>query len=105
MKTTDRYIKFLLTVMAVTMLAGCGGGSGSSPTTPTPTIVQVAGLWRVTTRLASVSGGECVGAAYASFVGGQIESTLSIQQSGANLTGTQTTLSNGATCQVTGTAG
>jgi hypothetical protein len=46
-----------------------------------------------------------VGAAFAGAIGTTFVSTLAIQQTGATLSGTTTSVSSGSTCQVTGTAG
>lgn len=81
----------------------CGGGSPTTPTTPT--IVQAGGLWNATATLASVTGGECVGALYTPSIGTSARYTFAVTQTGSNLTATSTSLDDGTTCQFTGTAG
>ena len=99
---------FLVTLAFISLLgslAACGGNSGSSPISPTPSVVQVGGLWNASVTLTSATGGECVGALYASSIGGVTGYSLSISQTGSSLTATSTSRSDGSTIQYTGTAG
>lgn len=92
----------LLVLSTLATLVGCSGGPTAPPE---PTIAQVAGLWRVTSKLVSVTGGECIGPLLAAEVGTSSDTTLAITQTGASLSGTSTDVGTGAKCQFTGTAG
>jgi hypothetical protein len=63
----------------------------------------VSGAWSGTTTLSSVSDGECVGALLQPTVGSSAGVTLTIQQSGASLTGTLVSQSTQLTCSYSGT--
>ena len=91
-----------LALVLVVGVFGCGGGP-SAPTTPQP--VQAAGLWRGNLRVTSGTGEPCVAAALQSAAGVSFDYTLRVQQSGASLTATSTSVATGITCQLTGTAG
>ena len=89
------------TIIALALVtAGCGS---SSPTAPT--IAQVAGVWRGTTRVSSVSGGECFATAFQAAVGSVTTASAAVTQSGSTLNVTITDPSSGASCTFTGTAG
>lgn len=86
------------------VVVSCGGND--SPTGPTgQAVVDAAGVWQYTARLNSVVGGECVGTALQAGVGTTITGTLSITQTGANLTATSRDNGSGSSCQYAGTAG
>jgi hypothetical protein len=97
--------KFAIGLLAV-LTSSCGSGGGSS-TAPTPTIAQVAGVWRVTARATNITTSECVGATLAAngFIGTTSNSTAQITQSGANLTVIATDVATGAVTNYTGSAG
>jgi hypothetical protein len=80
-------------------------GCGDSPSAPAPQPVQAAGVWRGNLRVTSGTGEPCVGAAFQSAAGVAFDYTLTVQQSGATLTGTSRSVATGIVCQLTGTAG
>lgn len=91
---------------AVLACATVACGNDKSPVGPTGhNVVDVAGVWRYTATLTSVSGGECVGALIQSTIGSRDTGTMSVTQSGANLTATLRSDSDGSACNYTGTAG
>lgn len=79
----------------------CGGGA-SAPSGLQP--VEAAGTWRGDLRVTSGTGEPCVGAAFQSAAGVSFEYTLTVQQSGDQLTGTSMSPATGIVCQLTGTA-
>jgi len=88
------------------LVASCALACGSSPTGPTGNdVVDVAGVWNFSGTLSNVTGGECVGTSLQSSVGTTIRGTLSITQTGANLTATTRSASDGSSCTYAGTAG
>lgn len=91
-------MKRMLLVVLVSVLASA---CGSSPASPTPSVAQVQGVWRLTSRLMTVIGGECVGQLLEPVIGAEGTGTLSVTQTGPALTATQTEDS----CSFTGTAG
>ena len=96
-------MKRLPSLLVVLVLLGCGGGD--SPSTPTPSIVNAAGLWTGTSRLDTVSGGDCVGATMAAMVGTTGNITVQITQNGSALTAVSTATATGDTTNYSGTAG
>ena len=80
------FVMFVLVAFGVFTIAGCGGGGGSSPP-PAPPSVDVTGRW--------------VGP-YNSSVFGNQSATLTLQQTGANVTGTYAS-STGGLGSVSGT--
>ena len=83
------------------LLSACGGGG--SPAAPTSS-ADVAGTWESNVTLASVSGGECAGAALQAAVGRRDILTTAIQQSGSALSAKATSEGNGTACSFTGSA-
>jgi hypothetical protein len=65
----------------------------------------VAGTWASNVTLASVSGGECAGAALQTAVGRRDIVTTAIQQTGSALSARVTSEGNGTSCAFTGTVG
>lgn len=96
MKRTVAIIFAILTV-------ACGSDTPTGPTGQS--VVDVAGVWNYASTLNTVSGGDCVGAIYQTVVGTAARGTASITQSGANLTATTRSSSDGSSCQFSGTAG
>src|SRR5215203_1175413 len=97
--TSMRNFALLLVVAA----AGCGSGGPVTPAQPQP--VQAAGTWRGTMRVTSGTGEACVASAFQSAAGVTFNDyNLSVQQSGATLTATSTSIATGITCQLVGTA-
>jgi hypothetical protein len=101
-------------VVAVAALgAACGDGGSGNPAAPTPTatptpptvIAQAAGVWTGVDQRTSVAGGECVGVALASMVGGDTVFTLEVAQSGSALTAVSTAPVSGLPTNYSGTAG
>lgn len=90
-------------VIALTVSA-CGNGSDGPSTAPTR-VVQVGGVWGVSSTVASASGGECFASGFQSLVGQRGAGTIQIQQSGGSLTATITDDSTGGSCNYSGTAG
>jgi hypothetical protein len=88
-------------------VVGCGG-SPSTPTPPPPTYVNAAGLWTGSLNLTSVTGGECAGTAYQSFLGtprASLALTLQVTQDVSALTAVATATATGVATNYTGTAG
>ena len=92
-------------VLAALTLACGGDGNGGSPTNPTPQVAQVGGVWTYTSTLTGVSGGECVGAIFASSIGFTDSGTMQVTQTGSALTAVATSNSDGSSCRYSGTAG
>ena len=90
----------LTLILVFTVVSACGSDPPTAPST-----VQVAGLWSGTSQITSVSGGECVGTLLQAAVGSPSTVTAAITQTGANLTATVTSQSDGTTCTYSGTAG
>ena len=93
----------LLVVSAV--CTGCGSSSSSSNsglTLPSPVIANVNGMWRGSTTLVAVTGGECVGPTLSPSVGGTGTSTLAVEQDGSDVTAKLTSAETGLGCQYTG---
>jgi hypothetical protein len=84
--------------------SACGSSGGTSAS---PVIAQVPGVWRISSRVTSVTTAECVGATLATsgVVGSTSNLTAQISQSGANLTVVGTDTDTGAVTNYTGTAG
>jgi hypothetical protein len=91
-----------LGLLLVMLTPGCGGGVAGPSSPPT---VQAAGVWRGALRVTSGSGEPCVGAAFQSAAGVSFDYTLSVQQTGEQLTATSASPATGIICQLTGTAG
>jgi hypothetical protein len=90
-------------VLIAVVICSCGG---SSPTGPTgQKVADAAGVWAYTSRVSTVSGGECVGAALQAAVGSSSTGTIQINQSGGSVTATTTDDSDGSSCSYSGTAG
>jgi len=81
-------------------LSGCG--HDTNPSTPTDLVPEVSGNWTGTATLTSVSDGECVGPLLQPTVGASAGVTLTIQQTGASLTGTLLSQSTQLTCSYSG---
>jgi hypothetical protein len=92
----------VLAVILACLAVSCGSSS-DAPTSPS--IAQVAGVWRGTSRVSSVSGGECFATTFQSLVGGSTTASAAVTQSGSALNVTITDPSTGANCVYTGTAG
>ena len=92
-----------LLIIYVVCLASCG--SDSSPAAPTPTTAQVAGVWRGTSRIASISGGECFATALQTSVGAGSPITVAATQSGSSVSATLTTDADGGNYTYSGTVG
>ena len=90
---------FTLSVLS----AGCGSSSPSTPSAPA--VAEVAGVWRGTARLNSITGGDCVGPVLQGAVGTSLPFTASITQGGASLSATVTDPSTGGSCTYNGTMG
>ena len=97
--TTRRHMSSLALVV---LLSACGGGN---PAAPQPSIVQVAGQWRIAVRINSVTGGDCASSIFQPEVGRTIAQTLTLQQDGTTLSGTAPLTVYGVDCDFTGTAG
>jgi hypothetical protein len=82
--------------------AGCGS---SSDATTAPSIAQVAGVWRGTTRVLTVTGGECFAASLQVFVGSTRTASAAMTQTGSTLNVTITDPDRGYSCAYTGTTG
>jgi hypothetical protein len=82
----------------------CGSGS---PSSPTPTIAQIAGVWRVTARATSVSSSECVGQLLnaGGLVGSVSNGVAQIAQTGSAVNVTITENDTGAATTYSGTIG
>src|SRR5438094_173298 len=79
---------------------GCSSSDSARVAGPSDDILNVAGIWRGTDRNFSATGGDCVGPAVQGDAA--LESvTLTISQSGRNLTGTYLFESSGATISFT----
>ena len=94
----------VLALIAIAALSSCGD---SSPTLAFPggvKIADVAGVWSYTSRLASITGGECFGPLLQSTIGSADTGTISITQLGVNLTAMARSNSDGSSCEYTGTA-
>src|SRR5207249_8373600 len=99
-----RVVSPLVLLVTLSVLsAGCGSSSPSTPSTPA--VAQVAGVWRGTARLNSITGGDCVGPILQAAVGSNTAFTASIMQGGPSLTATVTDPSTGGSCTYTGTMG
>ena len=96
-------MKRVLILVAIVAVSACG--SDSSSVAPTPTIAQIAGVWRGTARTASTSGGECFAATFASTVGGSGPITVAVSQSGASVGATVTSDANGGNYTYSGSVG
>ncbi len=73
--------------LLVCWLGVCTAACSSSPTAPS--IIQVGGLWAGSTRLANVTGGECVGTTLSALSLGTVQNyTVQITQTGASLSAT-----------------
>lgn len=87
-------------VLAVALIAlACGG----SPTGPSP--VQVGGVWNFTSRITTVTGGECFATSLQGGVGATDVGTIQITQSGSSLSAVVTSNGTGTGCSYSGTAG
>jgi hypothetical protein len=91
----------LLLVLAFAA-ASCGS---SSDATTAPSIAQLAGVWRGTTRVSTVTGGECFASSMQLFVGSTRTASAAVTQTGSTLNVTITDPDRGYSCVYTGTAG
>jgi hypothetical protein len=87
----------------VLVIAAAGCSNSDSPTSPS-NAAQVAGTWIYALRLASASGGECVGADLQNASPPSDGGRLEIMQNGASLTATVRSDVVGGACSYTGTA-
>lgn len=90
-----------LAVLLLSSLSTCGGSSPAAPSGP----AQVAGIWKGTLTVTSITGGECVGAVLQSAVGRATTFTASVQQSGSSLSATVSDAGTGTSCTYSGSAG
>lgn len=82
-------------------VAACGG---SSPAAPTPVAVTpVAGEWRWSVRLTSITGGDCASGVFQPSVGITYAQLLRLQQDGAAVTGHSNATIYGVDCEFAGT--
>jgi hypothetical protein len=91
-------------LLSVLALAAAGCGSSSDATTA-PSVAQVAGVWRGTTRVSTVSGGECFASSMQLFVGSTRTASAAVTQTGSSLSVTITDPDRGFSCVYTGTSG
>ena len=87
------------------LLAAPTWACGGSPTSPSSQVAQVGGVWGVTSRVTSVTGGECLASIFQLLVGAADTGTMQITQSGSSLTAISTSDSDGSSTSYTGTAG
>lgn len=99
-----RSILFATALCVLLFTTSCGSGS---PSSPTPTIAQIAGVWRVTVRATSISSTECVGQLLnaAGGVGSTDNRVAQISQTGSNVNATITENDTGAATTYSGTVG
>lgn len=91
-------------ILALTLLsAGCGSSDPASPSAPAT--AQLGGVWRGTTRVSTVSGGECFASTFQTLVGSSKATSAAVTQSGASLSVVVTDSSTGASCTYSGTTG
>lgn len=88
----------IVSIVATLVCVSCG----SSPTGPSP--LKVGGVWSVTTRLTSATGGDCVGPTLSTQIGTTDRYTAAITQTGAILTATVTSQTTGTSAQYSGQA-
>jgi hypothetical protein len=98
-------------VLAAVAATGCGENLTAGPTSPTvpttsPFAVAFAGLYSGTTTLASVSGGECVGADYSAQIASSAPDvgTVTITQERSDVRAIVRSASTGLTCRYEGNA-
>ena len=88
-------------------MMGCGSQSGTA-TTPSVAAASLSGTWTGTTTFAGLDGGECLGAdllAFSQTHPGPTPIILVVQQSGSNVTATESSPNNpSGTWSYTGTA-
>ena len=96
-------------LLATLAASGCGENLTAAPTSPTPSTlspfnVSFAGLFSGATSLASVSGGECVGADYAAGLGdGALDlGTVTITQDRSDIKAIVRSATTGLTCRYEG---
>jgi hypothetical protein len=93
-------------VLATSIVCSACGTSYSSsnpgPALPSPVIAQVNGMWRGSTTLVGVTGGECVGSTLAPTVGGVANSTLAMSQEGTTVTAELASAETGLACRYSG---
>lgn len=98
-------MKWMIALVVAASCAACGSDSPAAPAAPAT--ANVAGVWRANAVVTTVTGGECVGATLIGlgFIGATSTSNAAINQNGSNLSVGVTALSNGATCNYTGSVG
>jgi len=91
----------IVLIVLVCLIAACGSSSPAAPS-----IAQVGGVWtgNVTQTGATSTTGECL-AFFQQSNGGSDRYTVSITQTGSDLTATASSQSSGQSCNYTGTAG
>lgn len=92
-------------VLTAFVLGMCVSACGGSDTSPSPQVAQVSGVWNVTSTITSVTGGDCLAAAFQTIVGSVGRGTMQVSQSGSSLTATFTSSADGSSNSYQGTAG
>ncbi len=98
-------------LLAIVSATGCGENLTAAPTSPTwsttsPFAVSFGGLYSGATTLASVSGGECVGADYSAQLASNAPDvgTVTITQDRSDVRATVRSATTGLTCRYEGNA-
>jgi hypothetical protein len=98
-------------LLALVSAAGCTDSTAASPTSPTaplssPFAVSFSGLYNGSTRLASVSGGECVGADFGAQIASAVPDlgTVTITQNRSQINAVVRSATTGLTCRYQGDA-
>lgn len=91
------------TVLAASLLAaGCTTPGTPTPAGPSPFVAQLGGVWGGTMTLATVTGGECIGATLV--VGAADPVSMSVLQNDTDLTARVTSAGTGLACNYAGRA-
>ena len=99
-----RSVLFTLALLVLSGLSACGGGS--SPAAPSPSApAQVGGLWTGNATRTGVTGGECLGPVIGNSSDRSPRISVTIQQTGSQLTATVTNTLYAAACTYSGSAG
>lgn len=98
-------MRLALLIIATVLLAACGDDGPSTPTSPTPSTAQVGGVWSFTSTVQSVSGSDCLVDVLRRAVGLSATATVSVTQTGSNLTATVAYPNSAYSCRYDGSVG